>query len=820
MRLSSGRADKDGECRHDSAAPRSAGTAGPVVLPAKCSPEATTTTASLIPLPVKSFVPDCFRCPLTQQVMRDPVATCDGQVYERGAIEKWFWQGRRSSPLSGLELEKLTLLPQPALQAAIEAFVSHPCAPQELGGSWPEAQSSDRSSPEASSFEKPEGQLRASAGGLHRDPASHERDDASEVQRLLSGLQRELLRAEEDVLVSSSASQMLAESIEMARRVLRSAGTGETGTPAGPVPLQAAPSMDGEARAGGQATPGQLQVRPPIPEVPRGKVSRANSPVHEVGPARQLARSPRENGSACAQSRSPGSRTPSPAGADDRRDRAISPREAEGRRVSGARQAAPPWGARPGHEPSGPAPRSSGAAVPGTGLGKGEAGQNLGKQTPRRPSSTLAPTLSSRARSNSPRAATGAGSPGAEPVRRPGGASGASAAAAPAAGALAPRPALASAGLRQRLAGQRGGGCGPGQQRQGSPQQVASPRPVAGSQPSSGSRRPRSPLVAGSASRAQLEATPALPQQSQRPREAAGPNDSHGSARQQRPPWHNPAVARSDAASDGPALVGAADSLDSSGRTPLIHAAAEGKVEALGYQLAHGAAVNATDSCACTALMYAATYGHLEAVRVLIEHGAEVEATSQDGWTPLIATSYNGHLSVVQLLLEHRANVEAADERGWTSLMHVAFNGDNATLRCLLDHGALSGTLDTDGRDALVYAAFNGHVDNTKCLLGLADEVGSGGFRANAASAAPQKPGGAGSAVPGSAQDTALLFAAIRGHLEVLRLLLGAHPPTVETRHAARKLAADHGHAAVVELLNEGDSNSCPPQSASAEGAV
>jgi hypothetical protein len=42
---------------------------------------------------VDSFVLDSFQCPVTMEVMIDPVITADGHTYERKAIEKWFERG-------------------------------------------------------------------------------------------------------------------------------------------------------------------------------------------------------------------------------------------------------------------------------------------------------------------------------------------------------------------------------------------------------------------------------------------------------------------------------------------------------------------------------------------------------------------------------------------------------------------------------------------------------------------------------------------------------------------------------------------------------
>ncbi len=63
---------------------------------------------------------DSFQCPLTMEVMRDPVMTTDGQTYERMEIERWFALGNRTSPLTGAELPCTLLFPNIALRNAIQ----------------------------------------------------------------------------------------------------------------------------------------------------------------------------------------------------------------------------------------------------------------------------------------------------------------------------------------------------------------------------------------------------------------------------------------------------------------------------------------------------------------------------------------------------------------------------------------------------------------------------------------------------------------------------------------------------------------------------
>ena len=41
-----------------------------------------------------------FLCPLTKELMRDPVSASDGHAYERGAIEAWLAKGNTKSPMT------------------------------------------------------------------------------------------------------------------------------------------------------------------------------------------------------------------------------------------------------------------------------------------------------------------------------------------------------------------------------------------------------------------------------------------------------------------------------------------------------------------------------------------------------------------------------------------------------------------------------------------------------------------------------------------------------------------------------------------------
>ncbi|NXP02484.1 WSDU1 protein, partial [Thinocorus orbignyianus] len=64
-------------------------------------------------------VPDEFLCPITRELMKDPVIAADGYSYEKDAIEKWINNKRRSSPMTNLPLPTPVLTPNRTLKMAI-----------------------------------------------------------------------------------------------------------------------------------------------------------------------------------------------------------------------------------------------------------------------------------------------------------------------------------------------------------------------------------------------------------------------------------------------------------------------------------------------------------------------------------------------------------------------------------------------------------------------------------------------------------------------------------------------------------------------------
>ncbi|MBA0581145.1 U-box domain-containing protein 15 [Gossypium raimondii] len=65
------------------------------------------------------LVPHEFVCPITLEIMTDPVIVATGQTYERDSIRKWLNSNHRTCPKTGQTLEHLSLAPNFALRNLI-----------------------------------------------------------------------------------------------------------------------------------------------------------------------------------------------------------------------------------------------------------------------------------------------------------------------------------------------------------------------------------------------------------------------------------------------------------------------------------------------------------------------------------------------------------------------------------------------------------------------------------------------------------------------------------------------------------------------------
>ncbi|KAL6635075.1 hypothetical protein ACP70R_027746 [Stipagrostis hirtigluma subsp. patula] len=78
----------------------------------KCSPEE-------VKKPDSVTIPEDFRCPISLELMRDPVIVSTGQTYERAFIQRWIDCGNRTCPKTQQKLQNLTLTPNYVLRSLI-----------------------------------------------------------------------------------------------------------------------------------------------------------------------------------------------------------------------------------------------------------------------------------------------------------------------------------------------------------------------------------------------------------------------------------------------------------------------------------------------------------------------------------------------------------------------------------------------------------------------------------------------------------------------------------------------------------------------------
>ncbi|KAM8883768.1 ankyrin repeat and sterile alpha motif domain-containing protein 1B isoform 3-T3 [Synchiropus picturatus] len=159
---------------------------------------------------------------------------------------------------------------------------------------------------------------------------------------------------------------------------------------------------------------------------------------------------------------------------------------------------------------------------------------------------------------------------------------------------------------------------------------------------------------------------------------------------------------------------------DSSGYTPLHHAALNGHRDVVLKLIQFEASTNVADSKGCFPLHLAAWRGDVDIVRILIHHGpshCRVNQQNHEMETALHCAAQYGHSEVVSVLLQELTDPTMRNSRQETPLDLAALYGRLQVVCMLVDAHPNLMTCHTRRHTALHLAARNGHYSTIQTLL-------------------------------------------------------------------------------------------------------
>lgn len=65
-------------------------------------------------------IPSHFRCPISLDLMKDPVTLSTGITYDRESVEKWIESGKETCPVTNQILASFDLIPNHAIRKRIQ----------------------------------------------------------------------------------------------------------------------------------------------------------------------------------------------------------------------------------------------------------------------------------------------------------------------------------------------------------------------------------------------------------------------------------------------------------------------------------------------------------------------------------------------------------------------------------------------------------------------------------------------------------------------------------------------------------------------------
>ena len=194
-----------------------------------------------------------------------------------------------------------------------------------------------------------------------------------------------------------------------------------------------------------------------------------------------------------------------------------------------------------------------------------------------------------------------------------------------------------------------------------------------------------------------------------------------------------------------------------------------------------GADIETKDERGCSPLHSACNSGALDNVKMLVEAGAGVRVTDDEGSTCLQDAAGCGHINTVRYLVGlPDVDVNHRDGNNYTALHYASAEGDADVVQLLIDAGADIEIKNCNGHCPLHNACSSGALDNVKMLV-----------RA-----------GAGVNVTENKTATCLTLAAIFGHTETVRYLVGLPHVHMNHRDSGNDTALHRaGHKACTDVV-------------------
>ena len=153
-----------------------------------------------------------------------------------------------------------------------------------------------------------------------------------------------------------------------------------------------------------------------------------------------------------------------------------------------------------------------------------------------------------------------------------------------------------------------------------------------------------------------------------------------------------------------------------------LHSASQGGVVAIiETMLSLGIDINSKDSLERTPLIVAAASGKMQAVNFLLEKGADPFLTTNTGRNLLHAAVEGGNVLIVETVLSNNIDINSKDDDGHTSLMIAAFHNNLEVVEYLLRKGADPLLKTKLGRNVLLIASQYASIAVIEQLLSVVD---------------------------------------------------------------------------------------------------